>query len=262
MKLSDDAAKKWLKAQWRVLFGVLKQASIPLIASLAWASYTTLRANDDWTKWVQTFTATLAILSILAGQWFRVSKQLRDRDDFGSLNTRMDSLHSLMEGIQQNQPDGREAPIVIRQVERQAPIGPNLIKDHRLHTEMEAQDFFQQAWTLLEAGQDYPAMWMAAMGYERVLREQAVRLDVTTGPLSRIIEGLPEKYINGRLRRELGLLNRVRNNLAHPLPYPGKSTSAVDDRVRPEAVISSFEQASRELERVLELAFPRAMLPH
>lgn len=268
--MKRDAA--WWKTQGRVLLGVGKQALIPLALSLIWAVYNTAAATTStkpwaWNTFIASFGSALAILSILSSQWFRVSKQMRDQDNFGRLNTGVDSLLTLMEALNDRQQPGGNTgvdrrPIIVNRP-FQAAEPEEIVPEDAGRPELKAQlqprriddffspeDYFDYAHDLLLAGQDYPAAWLAAQGFERAVRDVAAKLDMrTTDSLSSIIRSLPRSLMSGELLDELVLLARVRNNLAHPLkPHAVSFQSEIQ---LPSRVIQSFEIGARKLRSAL-----------
>lgn len=267
--MKRDAA--WWKTQGRVLLGVGKQALVPLTLSLIWAVYNTAAATTStepwaWNIFIASFGSALAILSILSSQWFRVSKQMRDQDNFGRLNTGVDSLLALMEALNdRQQPAGtgvdrrpimNTPPVMAAEPDEgvQEDAGASepktLLQPRRIDDFFGPEDYFDYARDLLSAGQDYPAAWLAAQGFERAVRDVAAKLDMrTTDSLTSTIRSLPRSLIDGKLLDELVLLARVRNNLAHPVK--SHAASFQSEIQLPSRVIQSFEIGARRLRSAL-----------
>lgn len=261
--------KPWMEKNTKVLWGVFKQALFALTLSAFWSVYYTFSQDGGW-KWptfIASFGSTLAILSILSSQWFRVSKQMRDQDNFGRLNDGVDSIITLMEALNKRQQSAGNFRADPRPIVADAPPPPidtgtlgfqtnaapppsGQLQPKRIDDFYGPEDYFEYAHDLLAAGQDYPAAWLAAQGFERSVRDIAAKFEVRTNDsLTAIIRSLPKDYIDVELLDELLLLARVRNNLAHPVKSH-KIGFETEMRL-PGRVIQSFEIGSRRLRSAL-----------
>jgi hypothetical protein len=80
----------------KILVQIFKEFSIPLLLSILWVLYNIYggEKKNDWNiqKIVNVFGPTFFLLSWLTGQFFRVRKQTKIEDSFGTMETRFKEL--------------------------------------------------------------------------------------------------------------------------------------------------------------------------
>lgn len=241
--ISFGTAKAWLRRQLLILSGVLLQAVIPGAVSLLWAILKTAETSLwSWTTFIGSFMSSLAVMSILASQWFRVAKQFRDQENHGNLRQDVAGLTELAQRIHAAQTGAGLVPVGGLEAG-----GPG-IGQQDIQLAQSPDEYFAQARELLRIGQGLPAMWMAAMGFERAVRDAAAASSSASNPsLMQTVRSLAGHIGSAKIVEELLLLTRLRNQLAHPID---KSTTPVHDAsiLDPERIVRSFEIGASQVQ--------------
>lgn len=168
----------------------------PSVCTLGWAVHTGFSSLGA--------AITAFVFGLYAqGQILRVSKQVQDRESFKDLQSSIYDLRGAVDALG-------------------ARHGPSTT-DHTPARSPNATSFINQAESALNNGFVYPAMLVAAVGFEQAIQRAAEKLGVDRSSRGRPVTRLLDTMLSGIkdeniILGELKALWRVRNGLVHSHP--------------------------------------------
>jgi hypothetical protein len=220
----EEIFQRWPSLKFRIAF----ESALPTLAAFIWgakALATTGKAFDALTAALIAFPLVLYV----QGQILRMAKNVRDEKDAEEFRT---SFASIQQAIDELRSQG--APQPLPQPEQPVPQPP------------EGLNFMAQAQQLLTAGQYFPAVLVAAVGFETTARVIAreMRWDAERVPLGRIIRELAIALPSKQDAERLETLNRLRNSVVHAegeVPWVQQEEA--------EEMVQAFSQGATTLSR-------------
>lgn len=207
-----------------VLWRIFKEGWFPLVFALGASAYS-YQSGREFGELSATFSYVFFIVFFFQGQVFRIKKNVRDDNNAEFSRTMLTDIHQVVAEInsQRNEqplanaterltPPARHDPGRTREGFRPPPLsstGPGPL-------ELGSAEMFAEAEQSLAQGLNSGASLLAAVAFEKAIREIASRIDVSyRQPLSRIVDEMELRCENPSLMRELRTLIRFRNGLVH-----------------------------------------------
>ncbi len=227
----DDIFRRWPGLWFRIIF----ETSLPTLAALIWGVTGYVKGKGIFDA-ISAAGVAFPIVLFAQGQLFRMAKNVRDERDADEFR---ESFASLQEGLNELRQQRHEpAPVIL---DRPPPIV------------VESEDLMAEAQASVAQGRYFAGVVLAAIEFERTLRETAAALGMNTQrPLGVLVNELAGKAEDKDLWMQLRTLVRIRNS---PSTSGGdgsrsnacrRSSSAIDFLVG-----SSAPSSSRLLDRLL-----------
>lgn len=245
-----------------VLWRIFKEGWFPLVCALG-ASVYSYRAGKPFGELSATFSYVFFIVFFFQGQLLRIKKNVRDDKNAEFSRTMLTDIHQVVAEISAQ----RKAPLptvtapATGRAERLPTYGsdrtrdgfPSVPKSSGPHSvNLGAEELFAEAELCLAHGLNSGASLMAAVAFEKAIREIASRLDITfRQPLSRIVDEMEYRFKDPPVIKELRTLIRFRNGLVHAQNQP--SLFSLDDA---RDTVNLFKGAVERLISYVEDVYP------
>ncbi|SRR6266851_2570686 len=190
----DDIFRRWPGLWFRIIF----ETSLPTLAALIWGVTGYVKGKGIFDA-ISAAGVAFPIVLFAQGQLFRMAKNVRDERDADEFR---ESFASLQEGLNELRQQRHEpAPVIL---DRPPPIV------------VESEDLMAEAQASVAQGRYFAGVVLAAIEFERTLRETAAALGMNTQrPLGVLVNELAGKAEDKDLWMQLRTLVRIRNSLIH-----------------------------------------------
>jgi hypothetical protein len=234
----------WLKDRDRVFRRIGLELIFPLICGIVWGLIAWYRQTDGFQSISIGAVAFFFVLSMQ--NWvLRAAKNVRDED------TRTEVI-SIGEGVAQLLRQGAAPQSAAIEGQPEASLDFSVLQSDFL----DSRRYFEEADRALDRGLNYSAVVVAAVGFERALRNFGLRyFDIERKrPLGQVLNEIGKLNLGKRHAATLRTLVQLRNGLVH-----GDSYSSKIEESEALTVVSSFMKAIAELQTAASLLqFERA----
>jgi hypothetical protein len=200
----------WAKYK-TLLFRIFREVWLPLLCGAVWAVIAFHNGKSAFDSF-STFGATFFFVFFLQGQVLRISKNLRDETNANEFKDSFASIHQALDEIRKQRaaeprPRGRRRTTDSTITKWVTPEKATFDR---------AKYYFDEAASAIDNGFLYPAVLVAATGFENVLRETGKQFSLDARkPVRLIIQEIGARLDNADLTKQLLLLLRLRNTLVH-----------------------------------------------
>lgn len=201
--MTSDFFRNWPTTIRRAAY----ESAFPLLGGGAWVAWSWFH-NRPFFEALSGFGIGYLFVLSVQGQILRINKNVRDETDAEEFRGSFQSIHQALAELRMQRPI-------------QDPTSADRVIELPLTTRfsLEPNALFEQAKQAAEEGHYYASVLLAAVGYERALRDTAARLDIDAErvPIAQIIRNIvkriPEK--GDEAEHTLGILWRLRNSFVH-----------------------------------------------
>jgi hypothetical protein len=245
-------------SRWRrVIFRIIREAMLPTCAAIAWGIFVGA-SKPSWIDGVSAAGIGFFFVLALQGQILRIAKNVRDEERGDQVLSRFDMLDRGYATMHETLTALQGQGLTTKEPASSSSVTANESKSDSRSDALEPTGwrwFFAQAEHLLEQKQNFPAVLMAAVGFENAVRTAAQSFGFDSGrrSIGQILRQLAQEPVYQIDLGWLYTLNKTRNTFVH-----GANEAPAVSNKEARELINAFSTGTAYLE---ELSAPGRVWP-